>query len=341
MDRTEEPAPPTTPPATGSPPARPRARSIVLFIAALLACAAPLFSPAWALLLGIACGLAGFVPFPAQAKRWSRVILQIGIVMLGLRTPLGRLADAAMDGLLLSIATIVGSILLGLLLARLLRVDRETGLLISAGTGICGGSAIAAVGTTIRASASAMAIATACVFLLNAFALWTFPPIGHALGLSDKAFGTWAGVGIHDVASVVGAASSYQPHDEARNAVVLDTANVVKMTRVLWIFPLCLFAGWWMRRERPEPRAPRSWATIFPLFIAGFLAASMIATLVEIPESVLAPLKEVSAAGFRVALFLVGSGVSVAALKSVGWRALLMAVLLWVALAGGSLLAVR
>jgi uncharacterized membrane protein YadS len=161
-------------------------------------------SPPIALAAGIVLALLGVTAFEAWGKKASRWLIQACIVALGLRLDLGTLAHAAWDGLALAVGTILGAVVLGLLLGRLLKTGREISTLITGGTAICGGSAIAAIGSSIRASASGMAIATGAVFVLNAVALFAFPPVARALHLTDHQFGLWAGVAIHDISSVVG-----------------------------------------------------------------------------------------------------------------------------------------
>lgn len=296
-----------------------------------------------ALFAGMGVGLLGLNPWPDRTKKLARLLMQTCIVLLGLRLDLHELAKAASDGLLLSIATIVGSLAGGLLLARLLGVARDIGLLLSVGTAICGGSAIASVGSAIRARSSDMAIATATVFTLNALAVLTFPHIGHALHLSGHAFGTWAGVAVHDMASVPSVSRDYQllmgPHADG----ALDTANVVKLTRVLWILPITLAAAWWYAKFAPraegETRTPGK--ITLPWFIGLFVLASTMRTFVPAVGAWAPQIKLVSSCGFQLALFLTGAGVSVAALREMGWRAFTHAIVLWICLSGATLLAVR
>jgi uncharacterized integral membrane protein (TIGR00698 family) len=296
------------------------------FVLAGLACMGPWSSPAIALAAGIAFGLAGMAAFPVRSRRLSRVLIQACVVLLGFRMDLGELAASARDGFGLAVATIGGAMVLGLALGRLLRADGQVTTLVSSGTAICGGSAIAAVGSAIGASAPAMAVATACVFILNAAALYLFPLVGHALGLSPRDFGVWAGVAIHDVSSVVGAAAHY-------GDAALDTANVVKLTRVVWILPLTLAAAWATRRGGHARGA-------VPWFIGLFLLASAVRTLVPGAAEWADEVRLAATTGFKGALFLIGSALTPAALRAVGWRALALAATLWVILATGTLAAV-
>lgn len=324
-----------------------------VFILAGLAAATPWSNAPLALAGGIVLALLGATAFPSQGRKLSRWLIQGCIVLLGLRIDLGTLLSAAREGLALAVATIVGALAIGLLLGRLFRTDRETSVLVSSGTAICGGSAIVAVGAAIGASSSSMAIATGAVFVLNAVALFVFPPVGHALGLTDTQFGAWAGVAIHDMSSVAGAASDY-------GGEALTTANVVKLTRVLWILPVTLAASWWMGKAgaahapesgggpaaTPPAKAGRASA---PWFILWFVVASCARSLAsrsdwwtaEFAHRTDGLIRQAAAVGFQGALFLIGAGLSLAALRAVGWRALVQATLLWLLLAGATLLVVR
>lgn len=313
-----------------------------------MACATPWLSPPLALALGIVLALLHLTAFPAHSKKLSRFLIQACVIALGLRMDLRQLLFAAAEGLLFAAATIIGAFALGLFLGKLLKTGRELSILLCSGTAICGGSAIAAVGTAISASASHMAVATASIFLLNAGALYLFPIIGHALHLSDVQFGTWAGVAIHDVSSVVGAASSYHAGASATDSIALDTANVVKLSRVLWIAPIAWAAAWWTRRGQPADPHRKS-ASAIPWFVLWFVVASAARTFLPplfhlddaLVSAIAAKTKLAAQIGFQIALFLIGTGLSPSAIKSVGWRAFAHAIILWMALAGASLLVVR
>lgn len=278
-----------------------------------------------ALLAGIVVALMGFAAFEKESRAVSKVLIQVCVVLLGLRLDLGTLGRAASEGLWLAVGTILGTLGLGLVLGRVLRVGREESVLVSSGTAICGGSAIAAVGASIGASASSMAVATGAIFVLNAVGLWTLPGIGEAMGLSETQFGQWAGVALHDIASVGGAGKAYGP-------VALDTANVVKLVRVVWILPIALIAGRVMRGAG-ETRGRAA----FPWFILGFLAASTLRTALPELGKYEGEVKAVSGVGFQGALFLIGAGLSREALRRAGWRTLMQATVLWVVVAGASL----
>jgi uncharacterized membrane protein YadS len=299
-----------------------------------------------ALALGMVLALVGWVAWHAAIRRVSRVLIQVCVVLLGLRMNWSELAHAAASGIGFAVGTIAFALVLGMVLARLLKTGREVGLLVSSGTAICGGSAIAAVGASIGAGSSAMAVATGAIFLLNAAGLYILPLMGHALGLTEAQFGTWAGVALHDIASVAGAGKTYHL-DGSTGSVALDTAMVVKLTRVLWIFPIALVAGWWVRRAKSDAggtghaSAKPHRGAPFPWFIVGFLGASALRTIVPATSAIVPTVNIVSASGFQLALLLIGAGLSRRALAAVGWRAFVQALVLWIALAAAALAVVK
>lgn len=342
---------PANPPAPtrGDPTHAPLWKHAV-FLVGLVACATPWVSPPLALAIGCVLALMGIAPLPKQSKVVSRQLIQWCVATLGLLIPLARLIEVVREGFVLALITIVATFALGMFLARLLRVGREQTTLLCSGTAICGGSAIAAVGSAIQASSAGMAIATGAIFLLNAAGLYLLPIIGHALDLSAAQFGSWAGMAIHDVSSVSGAATSYFK-DPEQAAIVTEHAMVVKLSRVIWIVPIALIArAWFMRLHRNEASAagdPDAAATKasrpklpIPWLVVLFIAASILATLVPAIDAYSKDIRLIARLGFQVALFLIGSGLSIAAIRAVGWRALAMATILWIALAAGSLVVV-
>jgi uncharacterized integral membrane protein (TIGR00698 family) len=287
--------------------------------------------------VGIVLALTGLTAFDKQSQRLSRLLIQICVVLLGLRLDLRDLIHEAGGGMVLAVLTVFGTLAAGLLLGRVFKVGREVSLLVASGTSICGGSAIAAVGSSIGAESSAMAVATAAIFILNAVGLFALPVIGRALHMSNVQFGTWAGIALHDISSVAGAGKAFVAGRV--DPMAIDTAMVVKLTRVLWITPIALAARWWWRRGQHGPAIASS--TPFPWFILLFIAASAVRTLVPGTKDVAGPVLTAAGLGFQLALFLIGAGLSRKALASVGWRALAQAVLLWLLIAGASLAMVR
>ncbi len=306
-----------------------------IFVVVLVAVGGPWSRADVALVAGIAVALAGISVCGKECKTTSKWLIQACVVMLGLRLDLGILAQSALGGLALALGTIGGAVVVGLLLGKLLSTGREISTLVTGGTAICGGSAIVAIGASIGATASNMAVATGAIFMLNAIGLWTLPAIGHAIGMSDVQFGQWAGVALHDIASVGGAAKGYHAVGAPETALAFDTANVVKLTRVIWISPLAILAARFMRTGAAAGKAAP-----FPWFILLFIVASCVRTMAPGLKAFEADIAFVSGIGFQVALFLIGTALSRAALKQVGWRAIAQAAILWVLLAGSSLAAI-
>lgn len=312
----------TTPPSPGSAAAT---LPHFFFWVALVGVFFPSTSPAAALLEGTFCALVFGNPYAAKTRKYSKYLLQISVVLLGFSFDLGPVLTAGAQGATLSAVTIVTTFAAGWFLSRkILKVDPLVASLVCAGTAICGGSAIAALGATLGAKDEDIGISAAVIFLLNAVALFAFPWLGHAMGMRPEAFGTWAGLAIHDVASVAGAA-------EAFGGGAIDTAIPVKLSRVLWIVPICAVAAWWRSRQAKASGGPRvSPLSAFPWFIVLFAVASGLRTLWPEGREYFVPLGQLAKVGFKVTLFLIGTGFSQAALKRVGVRALGLAGILWI-----------
>ena len=295
-----------------------KASSVLLAVGGVLALAP--FTPAAALVGGVVLAVSLGNPLQEQTRTWTHRLLPLAVVGLGADMNLRVVARAGLHGLGYTALSITLVLALGWGLARLLKVERDAGLLISVGTAICGGSAIAAVAPVLRARAHETSVALATVFLLNAVALVVFPPLGHLTHLSQEAFGLWAALAIHDTSSVVGAGLAYGPR--AR-----EVATTVKLARALWIVPLTLLIGWWVaRRGEAGPEAP---PVRQPWFIAGFLAVAALVTFVPILHTA-GQLVAVAARRVLVlTLFLIGAGLSREALRAVGFRPFLQGLLLW------------
>lgn len=292
------------------------------------------------LAVGIVLGLTGLWPqsWAAFSKKYSKSAIQASIVLLGFWVSLEQVARAGVAGLAFSTGAIILVIAVSWLLGRLLNTDRDTGTLLSAGTAICGGSAIAATGSAINAAAGTMAAATAIVFLLNAAGVYTYPPIGHALEMTDRQFGAWCAVGVHDVAGVVGAAGAY-------SKAALADATVIKLTRVLWIVPVALLLRRMSRDRHPEGTGKAK--TPFPWFIVFFLAACGLRAVLDrtLGTATVAPwadgARTLATLLLSFALLLIGSAISRKTIAALGWRPLVHGTALWIIVSGVALVAAR
>lgn len=306
----------------------PNLRSLTrpIFILAALACLAPWVGPGSALLLGVAVALLAGNPWPKPVAAWTKRALAWSIVGLGAGMNLGVVLKAGRHGLALTFCTILATLGLGFLLSRLLRVRGKAGLLVAAGTAICGGSAIAALAPAIDAPEEDTSVALATVFLLNAAALVLFPAVGHALGMGQRDFGFWSALAIHDTSSVVGAGLAY-------GAQALQVGTTVKLARALWIVPLTFVAAALTRNSG----APRR----HPWFILGFLLAAAVFTWLPGIHGLGTVLVALSRKGMSLALFGIGTGISLQGLRRVGPRPLLLGLTLWSVVASCSLALVR
>jgi uncharacterized integral membrane protein (TIGR00698 family) len=299
------------------------------------------------LLTGIVLALLGLVHPGALEKTVSRLLIQACVVLLGFRMDLHEVVRAGTSGLAFAIGTIAGTFALGWVLSRALKVEGKVSTLISSGTAICGGSAIAAVSSVIGANSTAISVATGTVFILNGIALFLFPELGRAMGLTPTQFGTWAGVAIHDISSVVGAAQTFASQSHAPDAGrAIDTATIVKLSRVLWIIPICLVAAAWMRshakRDSDASSSAKKKPLPIPWFIGLFILAAAARTQFPRPfESASPTLLMITKCGMALALFLIGAALSRKALREVGWRAMAQGVTLWIVISVVSFFVVR
>jgi uncharacterized integral membrane protein (TIGR00698 family) len=294
--------------------------SVLLLLLGALLALTPFTPAALALVGGALIALTVGNSFQQQTRVWTHRLLPLAVVGLGADMNLRAVAKAGLHGLGYTAVSIVLVLALGWWLARLMKVERDAGLLISVGTAICGGSAIAAVAPVLRAKEHEISVALATVFLLNAVALVIFPPIGHAVGLGQEAFGLWSALAIHDTSSVVGAGLAYGPR-------ALEVATTVKLARALWIVPLTLGIGWMVARRGEVSADPTPVKK--PWFIAGFLAMAALVTFVPVLQ---VPGHLVAVIARRVlvlTLFLIGAGLNRAALRSVGVRPFMQGLVLW------------
>ncbi len=291
-------------------------------------------APALSLVAGASIALVFGNPWVATTRKVSRHLLAAAVVGLGAGMNLHAVARAGAHGAVFAAVGIAASLLLGTILARVLRVERDTGLLVSIGTAICGGSAIAAVAPTLRARDHEVAVALATVFVLNGVALVAFPLVGHAVGLDEDQFGLWAALGIHDTSSVVGASMAYGAH-------AFEVATTVKLARALWIVPVTLAVGIARRRTGvKDGDKPEKVTTPKPWFIAGFVLAAGACTLFPSLRPAGSIVSALAKHGITAALFLIGAGLTRSALRAAGLRPLAHGLLVWLLVAALSLAAV-
>jgi uncharacterized integral membrane protein (TIGR00698 family) len=290
----------------------------------------PFVSPAIALLVGIVIALTLGNPYPLTTARFVTPLLQMSVIGLGAGMNLIEVGRIGVHGFLYTVIGIMLTLSLGLSLGWLFRTKRDTSLLITVGTAICGGSAIAAVAPAIRAKNDDVSVALATVFFLNALALLVFPPIGHHLGLGQLQFGVWSALAIHDTSSVVGAAMQY-------GAYALEIATTIKLARALWIVPVTLAIGMVWNRGSVATGAGK---TKRPWFILGFLAAAGLVTWIPALKPSGHIVFVCSQRLLVVTLFLIGSGLSRQALQAVGHRPIIQGFLLWVVMGTGTLSAI-
>ena len=266
-----------------------------------------------ALLMGLVFAFIFPNPCPKFNKKTSKYLLQVAVVCLGFNMNLQESLKSGSEGMLFTVVSVVGVMCLGVLLGYWLNINRKTGYLISSGTAICGGSAIAAVGPVVKANENEMAVSLGVIFILNSIALFVFPPLGHLLDMSQQQFGTWAAIAIHDTSSVVGAGEIYG--EEA-----LQVGTLIKLTRALWIIPLALVTMFIFRDKTAK--------ISIPWFIFIFVLAMVVNTYVPLPDWFVSTMVWVAKRGMVVTLFLIGASLSLASIKQVGVRPLLQAVIL-------------
>jgi uncharacterized integral membrane protein (TIGR00698 family) len=299
------------------------ARAFFFFAAAL--CLTPWVSPPIALALGLVFGAFVPHPFARQTRRASRWLLQASVVALGFGMDVGNLLRTGERGVAYTAVGITFALAVGMGLGALFRVRRVPSFLIAAGTAICGGSAIAAVGPLTRATDDEMSVSLGTIFILNSVALFAFPAIGAALHLSQQEFGAWAALAIHDTSSVVGAGAKF-------GSEALALATTLKLTRALWIVPLSLGVA-----ALGRARAKIQW----PWFIGLFALAAALHSAVPVGAPAFSAIASAGRVGLTLTLFLIGTGLSPSKLKEVGPRPLILGTTLWLLIAAVSLLAIR
>jgi len=286
----------------------------VIFLLALVFCLSPLISPSIALLMGLI--IAQFVghPYLRLNHRATHILLKISVVGLGFGMNINSALTAGKEGFIFTIASIVITLILGIFIGKLLKINRKISYLISAGTAICGGSAIAAISPVIKAKENQISIAIGSIFILNSIALFVFPAVGFALNLSQSQFGMWCAIAIHDTSSVVGAASKY-------GAEALEIATTVKLGRALWIIPLSFLSTLLFKNRGRKIK--------IPYFIGLFVLAMIANTYIPLVQQYNHYLTDIAKAGLTVTLFLIGCGLNRKTIKSVGIKPLIQGLIIW------------
>jgi len=285
-----------------------------LFFVGLICAASGFLSPPIALLIGLIFGLTVAHPYPADSGELAKFLLKASVVALGFGMNLHEVLRAGRSGFLYTAGSITFALLVGLLLGRLFKVEKTAAFLITAGTAICGGSAIAAVAPIVQANDEEIAISMGTVFILNSVALFLFPPIGWALHLSQEQFGLWSALAIHDTSSVVGATARY-------GAVALVVGTTIKLARALWIVPLAIGTA-----AAKKTKGQIQW----PWFILFFCLAAVVNAYFPVLAKFNASLSTLGRLGLTATLYLIGTGLSRATIKKVGIRPFLQGVVLWI-----------
>lgn len=297
----------------------------VIFITCILLCITPYISPAVALVMGLAVAQFTGHPYLHINHKATHLLLQISVVGLGFGMNVHSALQAGKEGILFSIASITCTFIFGHFIGKWLNIEKKTSYLISSGTAICGGSAIAAISPVIKAGEKQISVALGCVFILNSVALFVFPAIGHHFNLTQTQFGLWCAIAIHDTSSVVGAAGKYGSH-------ALEVATTVKLTRALWIIPVAFLSAFIFKNKSKK--------VSIPYFIALFVLAMVANTYIPVIKQVRPYIITIAKAGLTLTLFLIGAGLSGKVLASVGFRPLLQGIALWIIISVTALYAV-
>lgn len=296
-----------------------------IYTIAVFLCLLPFMSAPFALGAGLLYSFILGKKLPLNTARITSYLLQASIVFMGFGMNLGQVIQTSKTGFYLTFFSVFLTLLAGTALGLLFRVDKKTAYLISCGTAICGGSAIAATAPVIRAKNNQVSFALGVVFFLNAIALFIFPHIGHLLHMSQEHFGFWAAIAIHDTSSVVGAGSVFGPK-------ALQVATTVKLTRTLWIIPVTLLTSLMQKKEERKGKIKIPW--FIPLFILAIIAGNFMPAW----QHTFTHFSWLGHKGLMIALFFIGTGISAREIKKAGWRPLLMGFLLWVIISVTSVL---
>ena len=287
----------------------------LIFLLAFVLCLSPFITPPIALLMGLI--IAQFIghPYLHLNHKATHILLQISVVGLGFGMNVTSAMKAGKEGIIFTIISIIATLIIGYVLGEFLKIEKKTSFLISAGTAICGGSAIAAISPVIKAEEKQISMALGTIFILNSIALVVFPFIGHTLNLSQTQFGMWCAIAIHDTSSVVGAASKYGPQ-------ALEVATTVKLARALWIIPVAFFSTFIFKNKGTKIK--------IPYFIGLFVLAMIANTYIPLVQEYSSYLTGIAKSGLTLTLFLIGCGLSRKVLLSVGYKPLLQGIVLWI-----------
>ena len=297
----------------------------VIFMFFVVLCLSPLISPPFALLMGLI--IAQFIghPYLNLNHKATHILLQVSVVGLGFGRNVNHALKAGKDGFIFTIVSIIGTLIIGFFLGKVLKIEKKISYLIATGTAICGGSAIAAISPVIKANEKQISVALGTIFILNSVALVLFPIIGHYLNLSQTQFGLWCAIAIHDTSSVVGAAGKYGPQ-------ALEVATTVKLARALWIIPIAFLSTFIFKNKGTKIK--------IPYFIGLFVLAMMANTYIPFIQDFSHYITGFAKATLTLTLFLIGCGLSRKVLSSVGYKPLLQGVALWILISVSTLWAI-
>lgn len=287
----------------------------IIFVFVLFLCFFPIISPPIALLLGIL--IAQFIghPFLHLNNKIVQFLLKFSVVGLGFGMNANSALKAGKEGFLFTVFSILLTFILGYVVSKILKVEKKTSFLISGGTAICGGSAIAAISPAIKAVEKQISVALGTIFILNSVALFVFPFVGNSFHLDSSQFGLWCAIAIHDTSSVVGAASNF-------GAEALEVATTVKLARALWIIPISLLATLIFKNKESNVK--------IPYFIGFFVLAMLANSYIPFVNDYSKYITTIAKIGLTITLFLIGSGLSSKVLSSVGYKPLLLGIILWI-----------
>jgi uncharacterized integral membrane protein (TIGR00698 family) len=297
----------------------------VIFMFFVVLCLSPLISPPIALLMGLI--IAQFIghPYLNLNHKATHILLQVSVVGLGFGMNVNSALEAGKDGFIFTIVSIVGTIIVGVLLGKMLKIEEKISFLIATGTAICGGSAIAAISPVIKANEKQISVALGTIFIFNSVALVLFPIIGHYLNLSESQFGLWCAIAIHDTSSVVGAAEKYGPH-------ALEVATTIKLARALWIIPIAFLSTLIFKSKETKIK--------IPYFIGLFVLAMIANTYVPLLHNYSHYITSFAKATLTLTLFLIGCGLSKKVLVSVGFKPLVQGIVIWIIISVSTLWAI-